>query len=125
MACPETACRIAPAATAALVAWARQVGATQSSPLVGAQALATRLEVHLVDGHAEVGCWAPELSKMEIPPERVFLEIFTPLDAPDLNLPVQTGRFRREQLQLRQEGHYLWGVVAGMQPGRREQLGSL
>ena len=120
-----TQCRLLQDATADFVAWAEEIGRTYDDPFVAAQHLVKRLGAHLVDGNAEIGFWVPELAQRGISPERVFLEVYTPLDTIDLSTPVQEVSFRRELVSLAQEGDYLWGVIEGMKAGSRDELGSL
>ena len=122
---PYAQCHLLPDATEALIRWAKQVQRAHDDPFVAAQHLAKRLGAHLVDGKAELGFWVPELAQRGISPERVFLEIYTPSSTIDLSAPLQEVSFRRELVALEREGDYLWGVVEGMQPGNRCELGSL
>ena len=118
-------CRLLPDATDALTTWARDIQETYDDPFVAAQHLVKRLGAHFVNGNAELGFWVPELAQRGISPERVFLEVYTPRTPIDLNVPVQEISFRRELVTLAREGDYLWGVVEGMKPGSRGELGSL
>ncbi len=120
-----TQCRLLPGATQVLTTWAEQIQQTHDDPFIAAQHLVKRLGAHLVDSNAELGFWVPELAQRGISPERVFLEVYTPLTAIDLSAPLQEVSFRRELVSLEQQGDYLWGVVEGMKPGSRNELGSL
>ena len=117
-------CRLLPDATQALSTWAKRIQRAHN-PFVAAQYLVKRLGAHLVGGNAELGFWVPELAQRGISSERVFLEIYTPLSEIDLSAPLQEVSFRRELVALEQQGDYLWGVVEGMKPGSRAELGSL
>jgi hypothetical protein len=117
-------CQISENATQDLIEWARSVRIAASSPFEAAQQLATRLGAHCRSGRAEIGFWAPELGEQAIPAERVFLEILTPLESIDFEADQQQIRFRRERLPLALDGAYLWGVVSGMRPGHRKQVGA-
>ncbi len=90
-----------------------------------ARQIVTRLGAHYDAQHnrAEVGFWAPELAEQGV--TEAYLEVFTPLGPVDFRADVQELDFRRERVPLVQQGDYLWGVVEGMTPGSREQIGSL
>ena len=117
-------CHLLQDATAELVAWAERVQ-QEHEPFIAAQHLTERLGAHLRDGHAELGFWVPELAQRGILADRVFLEIYTPLTSIDLFAPLQEVSFKRELIALTQQGDYLWGVIQGMKPGSRSELGSL
>lgn len=119
-----TVCHLNQEATQHLVSWANSVRETADSPFAAAQQLVTRLGAHYHDGKTEVGFWVPELVEREIPTEQTFLEILTPLEPINFRTDRQTVQFRREHLALAADGDYLWGVIEGMQPGRREQVGA-
>jgi hypothetical protein len=119
-------CHLLPEPTEALLNWAAEEGETAVSPFTLAQQLTRRLGAHWrADlNAAEVGFWLPEIDEQGLDPAQVFLEIFTPLDDIDFQADVQEVTWRRERVGLRLQGEYAWGVVAGMTPGRREQVGS-
>jgi len=118
-------CHLVPEKTEALVEWVRVTSTKTADDFERARRLVTRLGVHCRDGHAEVGFWAPQLVEDRIPDKNIFLEVLIPLEDIDLTTDEQKVRFRRERVNLVQVGTFLWGVVAGMQAGTREQVGSL
>ncbi|MFP4394831.1 MAG: glucosylglycerol hydrolase [Anaerolineales bacterium] len=113
-----------PEKTEALVDWAAATRAEAATPFEAAREIARRLGAHYREGHAEVGFWAPHLTNPNNPAQRIALELLTPLDPIDLQAPKQKARFQRTRLPLVQDGEYCWGVIAGMQPGHRDQLGA-
>lgn len=117
--------RLVPGATDDLIAWVKATQSAARSPFEAAQAIVGRLGAHYRDGQAEVGFWAPEVTRDEFPAESVFLELWTPLEAVDLQANQQRVRFRRERIPLQREGEFLWGVISGMSPGTRKRLGTL
>lgn len=121
-----TICHLLPEPTEALLNWAAAVAETAVSPFSHAQQLTRHLGAHWRDDlhAAEVGFWLPEISEQALDPARVFLEIFIPLDEIDFQADVQEVAWRRERVNLRVQGEYAWGVVAGMRPGQRQQVGS-
>lgn len=112
-------------ATQDLVNWARAASHDASSPFEAAQTVVTRLGAHHRDGFTEIGFWAPELVERGIPADSAFLELLTPLDHIDLQAAQQHIRFRRRDVSLAQDGEFLWGAVSGMEPGSRDQIGTL
>ncbi len=121
----KSLCHLVDDKTAELIAWCEHTLTAIASHEAAAEILAKRLGLHYRDGYAEIGFWVPELAEKKVLAGDVFLEIFTPLDALKLAASQQQITFRRELLPLAQYEGYLWGVIAGMQPGTREQLGSL
>jgi len=119
-----TTCQLVKDATQDLVAWASDTKANSESPFEAAWQIVTRLGAHYRNGRAEIGFWTPELVEDEIPAERVFLEILTPIDAIDFSRATQTVQFQRERVNLVQDDEYFWGVIEGMRPGSREQAGA-
>jgi hypothetical protein len=119
-------CHLLPEPTEELLNWAAEVEKTAVSPFTRTQQLTRRLGGHWqADLNAvEVGFWVPEIGEQGLDPEQVFLEVFTPLDEIDFQADVQEVAWRRERVGLRVQGAYVWGVVAGMRPGQREQVGS-
>ena len=117
-------CRLLEDATQALVEWAQDVRAEADSAFDAAQQIVARLGAHRMGDHAELGFWAPALSREQIPAEDVVLELLTPLDAIDLRATEQRLRFRRETLPVARDGDYAWAAVEGMQAGTRDQVGT-
>jgi hypothetical protein len=111
--------------TQEMMRWQRHIQETATTEFDAAQQIVRRLGAHWKNDRAEIGFWVPELVELEIPPERVMLDLFTPLDDIDFDEPVQKIRFQRDRLQLMREGNYMWGVVEGMTPGSRDELGTL
>lgn len=112
--------------TQALLDWAIAVNDSDETYFHKSQQLARRLGAHYrPDGLTEIGFWTPRLASEVIQSERdIFLEIFTPLDAIDFQSPEQTVRFQCDRIPLMQQGEYIWGVLEGMQAGRRDRAGS-
>jgi hypothetical protein len=115
------------AETQALIDWAEAVQGSEDTFLQKYLKLATRLGAHYrEDGITEFGFWTPELAGQVIQSERdIFLEIFTPLESVRLRKPSQSIRFRRDRVKVMPHGEFVWCAIAGLQPGRRDQLGSL
>jgi len=108
-----------------LLAWAATVERSKASYFEKAQILARKLGAHwLGDGLAQIGFWTPKLTSQVMRKLEIYLEVLTPLDAIDLRAERQVVRFRRERLNLRQQGEYHWGIVEGMEPGNRDRVGS-
>ncbi|MGJ3248633.1 MAG: glucosylglycerol hydrolase [Elainellaceae cyanobacterium] len=111
--------------TQALLDWTAQVQHSDETIFHKAQTLATRLGAHYrSDGLTQIGFWAPELGADMIQPKNIYLEILTPKSQIDPRLPLQTARFRKDYVQLEKQGEYFWGVIAGMRPGTKDQMGS-
>ncbi|NET31962.1 MAG: alpha-amylase [Cyanothece sp. SIO1E1] len=113
--------------TQALVDWAADVTSSEATYFRKAQQLAQQLGAHYRrDGLTQIGFWTPELAGDVIQSERqIYLEIFTPLEPIDFRAPEQIVSFRRDCVQLTQQGEYVWGVISGMRAGTRQQAGSL
>lgn len=120
----EQRCRLLSAETGELAAWAARVEDHADSAFLAARTIARRLGAHVVDDHAEIGFWAPEIAENRVPGEDVFLEVFHPDTPLDLTADQQTAPFRRERLPVTMQGEYAWVAVAGMRAGTREQIGS-
>ncbi|MEO0376315.1 MAG: glucosylglycerol hydrolase [Cyanobacteria bacterium P01_A01_bin.17] len=113
--------------TLALLDWALEITNSDALSFSKGQRLATRLGAHYrPDGLTEIGFWTPELAGEIMLSERdIYLEVFTPLEPIDFRASEQQVAMRCDRLPLVQQGEYVWGVVAGLQPGRRDQAGSL
>ena len=120
----EMSCRVVPEATEDLAGWAGKIIAGGGSDFEAARRIAARLGAHLVDGRAEIGFWTPGLAGKSIPQERVFLEVFTPLEKIDFRSREQRVRFKKEQLKPVLQGEYAWAVVEGIVAGSRDRVGS-
>lgn len=111
--------------TRKLLDWEAQVEHSDAPVFAKAQALAPHLGAHYrADGLTEIGFWTPRLIAQVMRKLDIYLEVLTPLEKIDLRAPQQTVKFRRDRLNLMQEGEYHWGVIAGMRPGTRDQVGS-
>ncbi|MGQ4646459.1 glucosylglycerol hydrolase [Lyngbya aestuarii] len=112
-------------ATKELLTWAEQVHLSEETIFGKAQILAAKLGAHYrSDGLTEIGFWTPELAADMFQPKNIYLEVLTPLDPIDLTASRQKVKFHREHLQLEKQGEYFWGVVSGMRPGTKDQMGS-
>ena len=76
------------------------------------------------DGLTEIGFWTPRLIAEVMQERDIYLEVLTPLEEIDWQVKEQIVNFKRETLNLKQQGEYFWGVVAGMRAGNKEQAGS-
>ncbi len=110
-------------ATNALVAWAREA-VREADAFTASQKLVQRLGAHPVEGQAQLGFWTPQLSQAEIPPERTFLELFTAQQPINFRRDEQQLTFQRDRINLIRDGDFTWGIVNGMTPGTRNQIGT-
>lgn len=111
--------------TQKLLDWAAAIEHSDAPFFAKAQALAPRLGAHYrSDGLTEIGFWTPRLISQVMRKLDIYLEVLTPLEPINLREKEQVVKFRRDRLFLTQEGEFHWGVVAGMQAGNREQIGS-
>ena len=121
----DTSVRLVPEATGKLLAWALGLEGSSNTYLEQTKALARRLGAYYrPDGLTEIGFWVPGLIRDVLHEREIYLEVFTPIDPINWQQKEQTVKFKRDRLHLEQQGEYIWGVVAGMQPGNREQAGS-
>ena len=121
----DTSIRLVPEATGKLLAWASGLEGSSNTYLEQTKALARKLGAYYrPDGLTEVGFWVPGLIRDVLHEREIYLEVFTPIEPIDWQEQEQTVKFRRDRLHLEQQGEFIWGVVAGMQPGNREQAGS-
>ncbi|MBE9044450.1 alpha-amylase [Pleurocapsales cyanobacterium LEGE 10410] len=121
----DTSVKLVPEATGKLLAWALGLEGSTNTYLEQTKALARRLGAYYrPDGLTEIGFWVPGLIRDVLHEREIYLEVFTPQGSIDWQEKEQTIKFKRDRLQLEQQGEYIWGVVAGMQPGNREQPGS-
>jgi hypothetical protein len=112
-------------ATQALLDWAAAIDHSDATYFEKSQALVRQLGAHYrPDGLTQIGFWAPELTAQVMRQKEIYLEVLTPLEAIDLRAAQQNITFRRDRINLKQQGEFFWGVVAGMRPGNREQVGS-
>jgi hypothetical protein len=117
-------------ATAALVAWSREVGGhAADDAFARARRRAARLGAHVRPDTSgtliEFGFWAPDLEARRVPDERVRLELLLPPADLDPASPPEVARFVRQRLPLVRDGAYLWAAVRGLPVGTRGQLGAL
>ncbi len=111
--------------TSKLLAWASGLESSTNTFLEQAKALASRLGAYYrPDGLTEFGFWVPRLIGDVLHEREIYLEIFTPLEPINWRAREQRVKFKRDCLHLEQQGEFFWGVVAGLQPGNREQPGS-
>ena len=121
----DTSIRLIPEATGKLLAWALGLESSTNTYLEQTKALCRRLGAYYrPDGLTEIGFWVPGLIRDVLHEREIYLEVFTPLEPIDWQQKEQTIKFKRDRLYLEQQGEYIWGVVAGMQPGNRQQAGS-
>lgn len=113
-------------ATQDFIAEIRTIQAQAETDFDGAREIVRYLGAHpLGDGTTRFGFWTPVLKEIEIPPECVFLEFFTPLQDIDFAQSDQTVKFRRDRLNVLLDGEFAWAVVDGAVAGHRETIGSL
>lgn len=111
--------------TTAILDWTQKVRKEANSDFDAAQQLVRRLGAHLRDdGLAELGFWTPIVPELDIPYERVMLELFTPIGEIDFTAETQEIRFKRDRINLLQDGEFMWGVVEGMVAGNRDTIGT-
>ncbi|MEB3210995.1 MAG: glucosylglycerol hydrolase, partial [Leptolyngbyaceae bacterium] len=111
--------------TDALIQWAEEIQHSDETLFNKARILATRLGAHYrADGLTEIGFWAPELGADMVQPKNIYLEIFTPKKKIDPLRSKQQVVFRRDSVELAKDGEYFWGVISGMTPGTKDELGS-
>lgn len=120
----DTSIRLVPEATGKLLAWASGLEGSTNTYLEQTKALARKLGAYYrPDGLTEIGFWVPGLIRDVLHEREIYLEVFTPIEPINWQEKEQSIKFRRDRLNLEQQGEYIWGVVAGMQPGNREQAG--
>ncbi len=121
----RTSIQLVPEATGKLLAWATGLEGTSNTYLEQIRALVRKLGAHYrPDGLTEIGFWIPGLIRDALHEREIYLEVFTPIEPIDWRTKEQRIKFRCDRLHLEQQGEFIWGVVAGMQPGNREQAGS-
>ncbi|MCW6035232.1 alpha-amylase [Spirulina subsalsa FACHB-351] len=108
-----------------LIDWVNQVEQSDQTIFEKSQMLATKLGAHYrPDGLVEIGFWTPLLIAQVMRKMEIYLEVLTPIDPIDLRATEQIVHFRRDRINLIQQGEFHWGVVEGMNPGSRDQIGS-
>jgi len=110
--------------TQQLIQRAKDIRAGAESEFDIALELVKHLGAHYVDGYAYVGFWAPELRDQNIPDDKIFLEVLTPETPIDLRAFNQTVTFKRSHIPLMRQETGVWGVIDGMVPGTRDQIGT-
>ena len=121
----DTSIRLVPEATGKLLAWASGLEGSSHTYLEQTKALARKLGAYYrPDGLTEIGFWVPGLVRDVLQEREIYLEVFTPTEPIDWQEKEQSIKFKRDRLNLEQQGEFVWGVVAGMQPGSRERAGS-
>ncbi|KTG11217.1 hypothetical protein AUR64_04625 [Haloprofundus marisrubri] len=134
----QTPARLLSDETAELLAWHESVEDRHDDPFEAAKELVTRLGAHVVGdrdhhaspaeaGRAEFGFWTPELVDDGVSESDVYLELLTPTESGHVafDTETETHEFHRERVPLERNGAYHWGVVEGVRPGTKAQLGSL
>ncbi|MEM6254755.1 MAG: glucosylglycerol hydrolase [Cyanobacteria bacterium P01_D01_bin.156] len=111
--------------TQSLLIWADHIQRSEATFFEKAQKIARRLGAHYrADRLTEVGFWTPDLTGDIIQSEdRITLEIFTPTTNIDFRQAEQQVSFERSQIPLVKQGEFVWGVIEGMRPGRRDRSG--
>jgi hypothetical protein len=121
----NTSIRLVPEATGKLLAWASGLESSTNTYLEQTKAISRKLGAYYrPDGLTEIGFWVPGLIRDVLHEREIYLEVFTPLEPIDWQEKEQSLKFKRDRLHLEQQGEFIWGVVAGMQPGTREKAGS-
>ncbi|MBD2652499.1 alpha-amylase [Synechocystis sp. FACHB-383] len=112
--------------TEKLMKWARTVTESPENYFQAAREVAKKLGAHYrEDGLTQVGFWVPRLAGEGAFTEKlIYLEVFTPRGEIDFQAPEQTASFRWERIELPQQGEFVWAVLSGMRPGRKDQAGS-
>lgn len=90
-----------------------------------AQDIALTLGAHVLAEAVRFGFWIPEITEKGIPEERIFLELFTPLETIDPRVPEQVLKVRYQRLPVVLGGDFAWVVVQGLQLGTRDKFGTL
>jgi hypothetical protein len=110
--------------TGKLLAWVSAIESSGNSYLEQAKAIVRKLGAHYrSDGLTEIGFWVPGLMGDALHEREIYLEVFTPLEPIDWCSQEQRIGFRRDRVNLEQQGEFIWGVVSGMTPGTKEQAG--
>lgn len=112
--------------TQSLLMWAESIQRSEATYFEKAQKLARRLGAHYrADRLTEVGFWTPDLTGDIIQAaNRVVLEIYSPIGEIDFRAEEQQIHFERIRVPLVKQGEFVWGVIEGMRPGRRNRAGS-
>ncbi|MBT9317105.1 glucosylglycerol hydrolase [Leptothoe spongobia] len=111
--------------TQSLLIWAESIQRSEATFFEKAQKIARRLGAHYrADRLTEVGFWTPDLTGDIIQSEdRIVLEIYTPTEDINFRAAEQTVAFNRTHIPLVKQGEFVWGVIEGMRPGRRDRAG--
>ena len=111
--------------TQSLLIWAESIQRSEATFFEKAQKIARRLGAHYrADRLTEVGFWTPDLTGDIIQSEdRIVLEVYTPTEDINFRVTEQTVTFNRVQIPLVKQGEFVWGVIEGMRPGRRDRSG--
>lgn len=116
---------LADAETQSLLDWATAIEHSELTYFEKAKALAAKLGAHYrSDGLTEIGFWTPRLSAQVMRKSEIYLEVLTPIEAIDPHVDEQVIPFRRDRINLKQQGEFHWGVVTGMTAGNRDRIGS-
>ena len=111
--------------TQSLLAWAEGIQRSDATYFEKAQRLARRLGANYRrDRFTEFGFWTPELAGDIIQSEyKVELEVYTPKDNIDFRAAEQQVRFKRTRVPMAKQGEFVWAVIEGLRPGRRDRAG--
>ena len=121
----DTSIRLVPEATGKLLAWASGLESSSNTYLEQTKAIARKLGAYYrPDGLTEIGFWVPGLIRDVLHEREIYLEVFTPIEPINWQEKEQSIKFKRDRLQLEQQGEFIWGVVSGMQAGTKERAGS-
>ena len=111
--------------TQSLLMWAEGIQRSEATFFEKAQKIARRLGAHYrADRLTEVGFWTPDLTGDIIQSEdRIVLEVYIPQQGINFRAAEQTITFDKVQVPLVKQGEFVWGVIEGMRPGRRDRAG--
>lgn len=88
----------------------------KSSPFEEAKHVARFLGGQWIEERARFGVWLPNETA-------VYIELLRPTTSINLSAEQQTVQFERRRLPLISDESYWWGIIEGLRPGSREQLG--
>ena len=111
--------------TQQLLDWAIAIDHSSRTYLEKTQAIARKLGAHYrADGLTEIGFWTPRLIAEVMHERDIYLEVLTPTTEIDWEAKEQTISFKRDRINLKQQGEFFWGVVSGMVAGEGKKAGS-
>ncbi|MFP4321967.1 MAG: glucosylglycerol hydrolase [Anaerolineales bacterium] len=109
--------------TQELVSWAHTILAEAENPFEAQRSIVRRLGAHYSPEGTTFGFWIPHLIEDAVPAEQIYLEILIPPADLDLTADDHQATFTRQRVKLVLDGEFAWGVIAGLQPGTRAQVG--